>query len=230
MHNPIEVVVVDDHVIVREGVIRLLSENSHIKVVSEGSAGNHVMELVAKHRPDVLLTDLQMPAQEGEPAHILFEPIASLQEVIQAYPETAVVVLSQEHDVYTIQALAQVGVKGYLLKTDEFTKILGRAIEIIHYGATYFSPEVEEIIRAAPRLKLKRELTARQLEIVQSIVHYPELTRDALAQRLHISTSTLQKHINAIFDTLEVPNMESCILKVLRTGLITLATPPEPIT
>lgn len=220
MDKLIRVVIVDDHVIVRKGVISIVADNPSIEVVGEGSAGNHVLELLAAHRPDVLIVDLQMPARLGGPKGLLFEPITTLQRAIQEYPETAVLVLSQEHNVQTIQSLAEAGIRGYILKTDDFTTFLDKAIEMVVGGIPYFSHEVMEVIVSSPPLRLKTELTARQLEVLRLIVYTPTISREAQADELAIALSTLQKHIQAIFSILEVPNMESCLIKAMRMGLI----------
>ena len=220
MENVIRVVVVDDHFVSRKGIISLLESNPHIAIVAEGSAGNHISELLAEHQPDVLLTDLQMPALSEDPKGILFEPVSSLKKAIENYKSTSVIVISQEHDVQTIQSLAEIGVKGYLLKTDDFAQTLGHAVEMIHMGLQYFSPEVQEVIYAAPRIKQKRELTDQQMNVLRAIMRSPEATREMLAESLHISKSTLQKHITAIFEALDVPNMEACIIKAMRMRLV----------
>jgi DNA-binding NarL/FixJ family response regulator len=87
-------------------------------------------------------------------------------------------------------------------------------------GATYFSPEVREVIFSAPRLVGGEHLTGRQLDVLRAIVRSPEASRDEIAESLHISKSTLQKHITALFAALEVPNMEACIIKAMRMRLI----------
>ena len=216
----IRVVVVDDHVVVRKGVMSIVASNPCIEVVGEGSAGNHVLELLAAHRPDVLIVDLQMPARFSGPKELLFEPISTLQRAIQEYPETAVLVLSQEHNVQTIQSLAEMGIKGYILKTDDFTTFLDKAIEMVAGGIPYFSQEVTEVIFSSPPLRLRTELTERQLEVLRLIVYTPTISREAQAEALSIALSTLQKHIQAIFSILEVPNMESCMIKAMRMGLV----------
>ncbi|MCP5094316.1 MAG: response regulator transcription factor [Chloroflexi bacterium] len=222
MGQLIRVVVIDDHVVSRKGIISLIESNSMIKVVAEGSAGNHVLELLKQHQPDVLITDLQMPAHEDDAKGILFEPVATLQRAIRQYPKTSVVVLTQEDDIQTIQSLAEVGVKGYMLKTDNFAEILDKAVEMIHIGGSYFSPEVKEVIFSAPKLTKNRQLTQRQLDVIRAIVRSPEATRAELADSLYIATSTLQKHITAIFEALNVSNMEACIIKAMRMRLVEL--------
>jgi DNA-binding NarL/FixJ family response regulator len=188
--------------------------------VAQGAAGNLILPLLEEYRPDILITDLQMPAHEDKPKGALFDSIATLQRAIRQHPETGVIVLTQQDDIQTIQSLAEIGVKGYMLKTDDFTQILGQAVEMIHLGATYFSPEVREVIFSAPRLVGGEHLTGRQLDVLRAIIRSPEASRDEIAESLHISKSTLQKHITALFAALEVPNMEACIIKAMRMRLI----------
>lgn len=224
MENAIRIVVVDDHLVSRKGIIALLEQNPKLTVIAEGSAGNHVLELLDEHQPDVLITDLQMPANDAEPKGALFEPVSTLRKAIEGHKATSVIVLSQEHDVQTIQSLAEVGVKGYLLKTDDFTETLGRAVEMIHTGWMYFSPEVQTIILSAPQIKKNGRLTDQQLTVLRAVIRSPDAKREHLAASLHITKSTLQKHITAIFEAMEVPNMEACIIKAMRMNLIDLET------
>ena len=224
MGNLIRVVVIDDHFVSRKGIVALLENNESIEVVAEGNAGNHVLELLKRHGPDVLITDLQMPADANSPKGTLFEPVSTLQKAIRLHPTTSVIVVSQEHDVQTIQSLAEIGVKGYFLKTDDYAGILGRVVEMVYAGALYFSPEVRTIIYSAPKINGKNLLTEQQLNVLRAIVRSPGASREALADSLYISKSTLQKHIGAIFPALNVSNMEACILKAMRMGLVGVET------
>lgn len=220
MEDRIRVVVIDDHLVSREGIVSLISRNPRIDVVAEGWAGNHVVELLDEYKPDVLLTDLQMPAYADGRKTMLFEPVRTFQKVLHEHPRTAIIVISQEHDVSTIQNLAEVGVKGYFLKTDNFTRSLGTAVEQIQQGMMYFSPDVQEIILAAPKIARETRLTEQQKNVLRAVFRSPEASRAELAASMHISPSTLQKHINTIFATLEVPNMVACVFKAMRMGLI----------
>jgi DNA-binding NarL/FixJ family response regulator len=227
MEEAIRVIVIDDHLVSRAGIIGLLRQNPKIVVVAEGWAGNHVWELVDKHKPDVLLTDLLMPAHaEGRPNE-LFEPIRTLYKVIQTYPQTAIIVISQEHDISTIQSLAEIGVKGYFLKTDDFTQSLGIAVEHIRQGMLYFSPEVAEIIRFAPKISCEIHLTKQQKRVLQAVFRSPEASRVELASSLGIAPSTLKKHINALYYKFGTPTMVACILKAMRMGLIEMDAESE---
>jgi DNA-binding NarL/FixJ family response regulator len=226
MNNLIRVVIVDDHFVTRQGIISLLAKNEKIQVVGEGGTGEDILILLAQHQPDVLIVDLQMPAYKDQPNGPLFEPTKTLKQVLTEYDSTAIVVLSQEHEAQTIQSLAEIGVQGYLLKADSSARLLDRVVEIIHTGDHYFSPEVQKIIYAASPIENNRMLTERQLDILRAIARSPEIDRDDLAKNMNIATSTLQKHITAIFAAMETTNMVATILKAMRMGLISLDTQP----
>jgi DNA-binding NarL/FixJ family response regulator len=224
MESSIRIVVIDDHLVTRKGVIALLDCNPRIQVRAEGSAGNHVLELLEEHQPDVLITDLQMPAHQDEPKGALFEPISTLKKGLQKYQSLSIIVLSQEQNVQTIQSLAEIGVKGYLLKTDDFAAVLGNAVEMIHFGTMYFSPEVQEVINTAPKIKRSGKLTGQQLAVLRAIVRSPGASREKIAASLHISPSTLQKHINQMLVVMGARNMIECVLKGIRAGLVDFDT------
>ena len=128
-------------------------------------------------------------------------------------------VLTQDDSVYTIQALMNVGVKGYVLKSDDFTEVLDRVIEMVAGGNVYFSPAVLAAIKSRPRRR-PQDLTPREIEIVRAVILEPGLTRLALAGRLGISESTLSSHISAIYRKLDAPNMETVIVMAIRMGLV----------
>lgn len=214
----LSVVVVDDHHLTRAGIVTLVEANPKIKVLGEGWVGEHIFELLEKYRPDILITDLQMLASEDSAA--IFEPIATLQKVIKTYQSLSVIVISQGNSIQTIQSLAEIGVKGYMLKTDNFTLALDRAVEMIHLGVPYFSPEIREVIRSSPKLKPAAGLSPRELAAICAIVKSYEASREEVAASLDISVSTLKKHITSIIKKLNVKNMESAVVKAIRMGLV----------
>jgi NarL family two-component system response regulator YdfI len=218
----IRVVVIDDHFVSRQGIISLLATNPKLVVVAEGSAGNHATEFVAQYRPDILITDLQMPAHAGQPAGPLFEPISTLERLIKSNPSLSVIVISQEQDIATIQSLAEIGVKGYFLKTDNIARLLGSATEDIHKGTPYFSPEARRIIYGAPPPKKKSPLTEMQLNVLTAIVREPHLSRAELAANMGISIGTFNKHKDKMFVALGVNSITACILHAMRMKIISL--------
>lgn len=225
---PIRVVVVDDHMVTCAGIVALLGNNPNLSVVGIGQAGEHVLRLLREHEPDVLLMDLQMHLYEADPRAGMFQPISTLEVARDRHPHTAVVVISQEQDIYTISSLAEIGVKGYFLKSDRLTVTLGAVVEQIHLGGTYFSPAVRQIIEQMPKLKRSARLTRAQRGVLQVLLQYPELARTAQAEKLGIAPVTFQKHIGALFEALYVTNMESCLVKAMRMRLDELPDDDAP--
>ena len=220
MSEKIRVVIVDDHALLRSGVVATLSRSPHIEVVGTGAAGNHVAELLQEHQPDVLITDLHMPAHSDHPDGPLYQSITALSKLTPKYPNTAFVILTQNDSVYTIQNLAQLGVKGYLLKSDDFTDLLDQVVERVHNGRPYFSPEVLEIIDAAPRLRVPQELTNREKEVIRTTILSSTGDRAETAEILFISLSTLQKHITSIKQKFQATSMEQVLVQTIRMGLV----------
>jgi DNA-binding NarL/FixJ family response regulator len=220
MKDIIRVVIVDDHFVTRQGIISLLSRNERIEVVGEGSAGEHILMLLAEHKPDILITDLQMPAQADRPESGWFEPVRVLKQAVTEYSSTAVIVLSQEHDAQTIQSLAEIGVQGYLLKADRSARSLDSVVEIIYSGNPYFSPDVQTIIYSAAPIRDDSQLTEAHLALLRMVARYPDSTRKELATRLNVSPNTIHSHITAIYNRMGTANMVSTILKAMRMGLI----------
>lgn len=220
MKNNIRVVIVDDHFVTRQGILSLLSRNERIQVVGEGSAGEHVLRLLAEHKPDILITDLQMPAEADNPDSGWFEPVRVLKQAMAEFSSTAVIVLSQQHDAQTIQSLAEIGVQGYLLKADRSASSLDSVVEIVHAGNPYFSPDVQAIIYAAAPIKDDCQLTEAQLAILRAIALYPGSKRKDLALKINVSHNTINTHVTAIFKKMGTRNMVSTIIKAMRMGLI----------
>jgi DNA-binding NarL/FixJ family response regulator len=150
----------------------------------------------------------------------LFSLPTILQQAIKSYPQTAVVVTSQEQDVHLVSNLAEVGVKGYFLKSDNFTETLGVIVQQIYEGGGYFSPIVVKIIEAAPQLKQDLPLSNAEMNVLRALLRWPELSRKAQAEMLCIIPSTLQKHIKSILTKLNAPNVESCLVKAMRMGMV----------
>lgn len=227
MSGKIRVVVIDDHLVTREGIVSLLAKNSNIEVVGQGWVGKHVMKLAVTYQPDVMITDLQMPASVDGPKTLFFEPVSGLKAVIEKFPEMAVIVISQEQNVYTIQGLSEVGVKGYFLKNDDIARSLGSAVEKIKNGTACFSPAIYEVIHQAPKLEPSVSLTDRETDILRALLRSPETTQANLARLFNISTYTVDKNLRSIREKFGFSKTASCVLVAMRMGLLDDAADPH---
>ncbi|MEV8596532.1 response regulator transcription factor [Streptomyces sp. NPDC052012] len=206
--------IAEDSTLLREGVVRLLVEEGHEVLGAFGEAGPLLEEMAAR-RPDVVVLDIRMP-----PTHTN-EGLRAALEIRERWPEVGVLVLSQHIERnYAAQLLASSAERvGYLLKdrvaqVEEFLD----ALERIQAGGAAIDPEVvrQLVIRTTHADPLAR-LTPRERSVLEVLAQGH--TNTAIAQKLHISLSAVEKNLNAIFDKLELSHTTGYnrrILAVLR--------------
>ncbi|GAA3163185.1 response regulator transcription factor [Nonomuraea roseoviolacea] len=194
------VILADDSVLLREGLSRLLEDAGHEVVASVGDAAA-LLDAAGAHRPDVAVVDVRMP-----PTHT-GEGLRAALEIRERLPDVAVLVLSQY--VETTYAATLLGGRteglGYLLKdrvseVADFLDSLGR----VHAGGTVVDPEVvRRLLARTVRADPLSRLSPRETEVLRHLAQ--GYVNTAIAARLHVSLSTVEKHINAITDKLDLP-------------------------
>ncbi|MEB3198543.1 MAG: response regulator transcription factor [Candidatus Sericytochromatia bacterium] len=212
MADAIRVVVVDDHPMVLRGTCEMLESASDVAVVGRGRDGDEALNLVATHRPDVLLTDLQMPRRDG----------LSVVRELRARGETlGIVVLTSADDETSILRALQAGANGYMLKTADEPELL-QAIRLVAEGKpAILQPEVARAMMASWRTDGGEEaLSEREVEILKTLAK--DLSNKEIARHLGISDRTVQQHLSNIFSKLGVASRTGAVLKALRMGTITL--------
>lgn len=218
VEKEIKIIIIDDHELIRSAIRNSLEGDSELKIVGEGCNGQDLRRLVKSQNPDVLITDLQMP--DSKDTNEQFQPISELNKIQIQYPDLKIIIISQEVDVLIIKTLAEIGIKGYLSKSDQFGGALVNIIKMcVQTNGGYFSKEVKEKL-IKNRIEKSVNLTDRELEVIRAVGQYPYISRKALAKKFVVSESTLKKHVNNIFKSLDVPNMESCLIKAIRMNLI----------
>jgi DNA-binding NarL/FixJ family response regulator len=222
----IRLLVVDDHQIVRAGLVAMLSRNPGLEVVGEAADGLEAVEQVGKRRPDVVLMDMQMPRLNG---------VEAIRRIKAVHPEVQVIVLTTYDDDELIWSGIQAGAKGYLLK-DAPLEDLFRAIHAVAAGQSLLQPAVaaklmERIssgphsgIKGAPRSgELAEPLSDREAEILRLMAR--GAANKEIAGLLFISENTVKTHIGHIFQKLGVGDRTEAVTKALRLNLITLDHP-----
>ena len=215
--DALDVVVVDDHLLVREGIKAVLARASGITVVGEGEAGNHVLELVNQHRPDVLILDIGMPADAGDPRGPRFDAERAVRAIATQYPETAVLVVSQNTHRPIILGLVSSGIRGYILKDDALSAHLVEAVHIVAKGGVFLSREIE-----AEHLMKDSVLTDRHIELIQAYLASPNADRKEIALKLSISEHTVRNHMVEIRERLHVETWLAAVLKAVVEGYVAL--------
>ncbi len=212
--STIRVVLADDHALVRRGVRAWLEEAGDIEVVAEAADGERAIELVAAHRPDVLVTDIEMPGITG------FE---LTRRVVLEFPDTKVLILSiHKQKEYATKALAS-GAKGYLLK-DAGAGECEAAVRAVFRGESYLSPAVSaHLVAEYTRLAQAEEqsvvsLTPRQREVLQLIAE--GLPTKAIAKRLSISAKTVDVHRSQLMERLDIHDVAHLVRYAIRNHLI----------
>ncbi|MBG0855596.1 response regulator transcription factor [Streptomyces spinoverrucosus] len=204
------VILAEDSTLLREGLVRLLTEEGHEVPAAVGNA-ELLLRAVEEEQPDVVVADVRMPPTHSD------EGLRAALEIRERWPGVGVLVLSQYVEKrYATELLtgASEGV-GYLLKdrvvqVDEFLD----ALERVAQGRAAFDPEVvRQLLGRSKHTDLLGRLTARERDVLAEMAQGH--TNAAIAERLHISRSGVEKHINSIFDKLELTGGEGYSRRVL---------------
>ncbi|MCX2679197.1 response regulator transcription factor [Galbibacter sp. EGI 63066] len=203
--NTINIILADDHVLVRDGVKSLLENDKSIKVIDEASDGKEAVEVVAKSKPDILVVDIRMPEKNG---------IEVVKEIKKTTPEVKALVLSMhDSEEYVIQSI-QAGADGYLLKGSSKEEFL-KALHTIADGGKYFTGDISSIIinnfvDGKPAKPQKKEpindfhLTKREKQILSHVLKGQ--SNKEIAEELKISKRTAEVHRFNLMKKLGVKN------------------------
>ncbi|MGP4093608.1 response regulator transcription factor [Nonomuraea sp. KM90] len=205
MGERIRTVVADDHYLVREGTRQLLETSGEVTVVGAVGNADELLDAVRRLGPDVVITDIRMPGGEWRPG---FEGIDAAHRIRSAHPRVGVVVLSQFADALFAFELFKHGTEGYayLLKdrVGDLDELLG-AIRAVAAGGSVIDPKVVEGLLARRDVRGQREaLTARERDVLREMAH--GRSNSGIARALHLSISSVEKNVNAIFTKLGLEN------------------------
>jgi DNA-binding NarL/FixJ family response regulator len=212
----IRVVLADDHAIVREGLRHVLHDEPGFTVVGEAATATDVVPLVLTHRPDVVLLDIAMPGGGG---------LAATAEIMTAWPEARVLLLSMYDSVEYVREGLRLGATGYLLK-DSAGAELRIAIRAVQAGGTYLSPAIAQALTGTPGAEGAAAaaadplsvLTARERDVLQGVAR--GLTNKAIAAELGIGRRTVEAHRENLMRKLDVRTVAGLTRLALQQGLI----------
>lgn len=214
----IRVVIVDDHPIVRAGMRMILESAPDITILAEGASGADALRLVAEHTPDVLVLDVNLPDING---------VQVTRQLHQQGASTAILILTVQADSQTVFGLLESGAVGYVLK-DEALEALLSAVRAAACGESWLSPAIaSQVVRramqnppaqASPERQPIEPLTSRELEVLCLLAQ--GLDNTAIAERLVVTTRTVQNHVSAIYGKLGVASRTEAALYAIRSGLV----------
>ena len=207
LRDPIRVLAVDDHALLREGIAALVNAESDMKLVAEACNGREAVEKFRSHRPDITLMDLQMPALNGVEAII---------GIRTEFPNARIIVLTTyTGDVQVLRAL-KAGARAYLLKTEVHKDLLD-TIRAVHAGQKRIPPEIAaELADHAA----EDDLSDRELAVLRLIA--TGNANKEIAGQLFIAEDTVKSHVSNILAKLGAHDRTHAVTIALKRGIIEL--------
>lgn len=205
----IKIIVADDHPVVRDGLVAVLSTQADFEIVAECGNGLEVVQQVIAQSPDIVLIDLEMPELDG---------VGALRQLRDHEPEIKVIVFTAFDTDERIVSAVQAGARGYLLKGAPREEIFN-AVRVVHGGGSLLQPVVAS--RLLNRLHQPEEvLTSRELEVLQQMAR--GLQNKEIAALLVISERTVKFHVSSILGKLGAGNRTEAVTMAAQQGLISL--------
>jgi NarL family two-component system response regulator LiaR len=209
--QPIRIMLVDDHAMVRRGLATLLKVFDDLQLVGEAESGAVAIKLCGEILPDVVLMDMFMPDMDGADA---------TRVIHQKYPQVQVIALTSFKEGNLIKKALEAGAIAYLLK-DVSADELVRAIRAAHVGRTTISPKAAQaLVEAANQPPIPGlDLTEREREVLALMVE--GLNNTQIAGRLTVSPSTIKSHVSHVLSKLGVTSRTEAVTLALRHKLVT---------
>ena len=210
MENPIRILIVDDHPVVRNGLIGMLSGKAEFEIAGEAGDGQQAVDQSARLSPQVILMDLRMPEMDG---------VEAITRIRARQPEVHVLVLTTYDTDADILRAIEAGATGYILK-DAPREDLYRAIRATALGQTYLSPTVASRLMDQLRAPAETALSPREVEVLQWVSK--GASNKEIARHLHLSETTVKSHLLHIFTKLGVNDRTQAVTLAVQKGIITL--------
>jgi DNA-binding NarL/FixJ family response regulator len=207
MPDKINVLLVDDHRLVRSGFRRILEDDGEITVIGEASDGEEAIRLFTELKPQVVVMDCALPGMSG---------LLATRRILESAPTTAVLMLSMHAEQTLVQQALDAGARGYLLKSAVDMDLVS-AVKKVAAGEMVLDPRVAPV----PALKGENDkrLTPRELEILQFIVDGK--SNKEIAAQLGLSANTVGVHRANIMDALGIHKTAELVVYAIRNGLVT---------
>ena len=201
----VKVILVDDHAVMRMGLVSLLRTCEEVEVVGDAGNGQNGISLALSLRPAVVIADLMMPKMDG---------LEMTRRLLAQWPEANILVLTTCGDVEELSAVLDAGAKGAILKNAELPE-LRKAIATVAKGGRYVSNEVDQIVSSKEG---RHPLTRRQQDVLNAIAQ--GYSNPEIARILGISLPVVKEHLTGLFQKLGVSNRTEAVTLAIRKHLL----------
>ena len=218
----ITVLLAEDHMIVREGLRKLLATETDLEVVGEAETGRQAVALAKKLRPAIVVMDIAMPLLNG---------LEATRQIRQAFPDVKVLMLSAHSDDAYVEKVLELGASGYLIKQTS-AHFLAEGIRAVQKGQGFFSPAIARQIRLQNRKSLDRKglpkakvarLSSREAEVLQLIAEGE--ANKQIASELGISIKTVEKHRDHLMHKLDIHDTAGLTRYAITSGIVECDVP-----
>jgi two-component system, NarL family, response regulator DegU len=209
----INIVIADDHSMIREGLKQLLELDENIKVVAEAPDGLEAIKMVKEYKPNILLLDINMPVLNG---------IDTLKKIRKDKMKVKVLILTIHNEVEYLIKAVDIGCNGYIMK-DSNSELLRKAIYSVYAGENFIQPTITPALNAGLAAKAKNneklaELTRREVDVLKYLAQ--GLFNREIAVKLDISERTVKNHVSNIFKKLQVNDRTQAALFAIRNDIV----------
>lgn len=208
--NMVKLLVVDDHPILRGGIVSLLEKAHNIEVICEAQNGEEAITCIEKEKPDVVLMDINMDGKLD---------VTTTETIKARWPEIKVLAFSMHEEVQVIRRMLKAGASGYILKNAAHQEVL-RAIETVMKGGNYYGQEVLDImtqsITSDGNSADEIVLSNREKEVLHFVAK--EYTNQEIAEKINISLRTVETHKRNLIKKLRVKNVVGLVRFALEQG------------
>lgn len=204
-----KVFLIDDHMMLLSGLIKILSTEDKIEVIGTATTAKEGLEKLARSNPDLLITDYNLPDEDG---------LSVVRKVKLNYPEVKIIVLSMHDEAHLVKEVLKEGVEGYILKKDSYKELIS-AIYAVEQDKIYLSSDINAmLVKSLHGSDDQKLLTEREREILRLIAK--EYTNKNIAEELFISERTVETHRKNIFRKTGTNNLVGLIKYAYANNLI----------
>lgn len=225
--NKVNIVIIDDHQLFREGVKRILDFEPTFEVIAEGDDGDEAARIVEHYHPDVVIMDINMPNVNG---------VEATKQLVELYPESKVIILSIHDDENYVTHALKTGARGYLLKEMDADTLI-EAVKVVADGGSYLHPKVtHNLVNEFRRLatsgapataqhevfpEIRRPLhilTRRECEVLQMLADGK--SNRGIGESLFISEKTVKNHVSNILQKMNVNDRTQAVVVAIKNGWV----------